>query len=130
MILIKNAAPSKQELGAMYGLAQSCSAIARAISPAFVRCVLPLPHPPQINQLLTRSFPFPHPPVLISISIPITISFVYSSLFALSIEKNLLGGNLVWVVMTALAAFGVYTSLSLIDGAEVRRAEMEQALRD
>jgi len=84
-ILIKDAAPSKQALGAMYGLAQSFSSIARAISPAFV-----------------------------------------SSLFAWSIEKKFLGGNLVWVVMIALACLGVHLSSSVIDGAEQKRLESEE----
>ena len=40
IILIKNAAPSKETLGATFGLSQSVACIARAGSPAFVRYAL------------------------------------------------------------------------------------------
>ncbi|KDQ14707.1 hypothetical protein BOTBODRAFT_32469 [Botryobasidium botryosum FD-172 SS1] len=85
MILIKNAAPSKGSLGAMYGLAQSAASIARAVSPAFV-----------------------------------------SSLFAVSIEKHIWGGNLVWAIMFALACLSVYTARNVIDGETKKWSEMEE----
>ncbi|KDQ14669.1 hypothetical protein BOTBODRAFT_55194 [Botryobasidium botryosum FD-172 SS1] len=84
VLLVKNAAPNKQALGSMYGLSQTCSSIARSISPAFV-----------------------------------------SSLFAWSAEHELLGGNLVWVIMFALGAVGVFAAMNVIDGSEIQK-EQEQ----
>ncbi|KAG8981015.1 hypothetical protein FRC05_003915 [Tulasnella sp. 425] len=37
-----------------------------------------------------------------------TAPAIASSLFALSIDKNLLGGNLVWVILIALAGFATW----------------------
>jgi len=87
IILVKNAAPNQQTLGAIYGLSQTCAGVGRSISPAFV-----------------------------------------SSLFAWSIEKKFLGGNLVWVVMTGLAVIGARISMGVIDGSEVPTNSKEDEL--
>ena len=74
-ILIKNAAPSAEALGATFGLAQTVACVARAGSPAFV-----------------------------------------STLFALSKKYNILGGNMVWIVMFGVALGGWWSTLYIIDG--------------
>ena len=64
-MLVKFAAPNKESLGSTYGMSQTIACIARAGSPTFVRL----------------GFPF------LKSSIPNT---PFSSLFALSIERQLL----------------------------------------
>jgi len=46
-----------------------------------------------------------------------------SSLFAISIEKRLLGGNLVWVVMIALGFVGMHVSSKVVNVPSAREAE-------
>lgn len=72
--MVKASADAPEQLSSMYGLQQSCSAIARGVAPSFA-----------------------------------------SSLFALSIERQLLGGKFVWVVFVALSAAAVPLTLSVRD---------------
>ncbi|KAG8990016.1 hypothetical protein FRB94_013823 [Tulasnella sp. JGI-2019a] len=65
MIMVKASAPTRESLGATFGLSQSMACVARAVGPAFV-----------------------------------------SSLFALSIDKQILGGHFVWLVMFGIAVLG------------------------
>jgi len=74
MIVVKSSAPSKEALGATFGLSQSVSCISRAIAPAFV-----------------------------------------SSLYAFSIDRQILGGNLVWLVMVVTALLGYFVTRRLQD---------------
>ena len=73
-MFITRAAPNKQSLGSVNGLAQSLTSIARAIGPA-----------------------------------------LSTSLFAFSKEYNVLGGNLVYVVLAILATILVSLSHRLPD---------------
>ena len=72
-MLVKFAAPNKESLGSTYGVSQTIACIARAGSPTFVR------------------FGFP----ILKLSIP---DALFSSLFALSIERQLLHGQAVWFI--------------------------------
>lgn len=51
--------------------------------------------------------------------------FSASSLFALSISRHLLGGNLVFVVMVALALVGAASTLALHEGGRASAVEEE-----
>ena len=90
MMLVKFAAPNKESLGSTYGVSQTVACIARAGSPTFVRLDFPFLQP------LIPDAPF-------------------SSLFALSIERQLLHGQAVWLVMTVIGFLGVYASRNLPD---------------
>jgi len=89
-MLVKFAAPNKESLGSTYGVSQTIACIARAGSPSFVRSGFPS---------LNRQY----------------LIYFLSSLFALSIERQLLHGQAVWLVMTGIAFLGVYASRGLPD---------------
>ena len=79
----------------MFGLQQTMGAFARAVSPAFVRCVLPFALPSSNSRPKTMN---------------------YSSLYAFSADHpEILYGNLVWVVMATLAIYGAYVSSRVKD---------------
>jgi hypothetical protein len=87
---VKGAAPSKESLGATFGLAQSVGCVARAIAPAFVRSAL----------------------LYSGILIKNTKLFL-SSVFAVSKQYNILAGQFVWIVMAALGVLGVWTAFRI-----------------
>ncbi|KAF8299921.1 MFS general substrate transporter [Clavulina sp. PMI_390] len=74
MIIVKSSVDDPSQLGSIFGLQQTTSAVARGIAPYFV-----------------------------------------SSLFAFSVDRDILGGNLVWVVMVAFGVGGVWISTKVKD---------------
>ncbi|KIO26760.1 hypothetical protein M407DRAFT_234206 [Tulasnella calospora MUT 4182] len=72
LLVVKEAMPDPESVGALYGLATAASCLGEGTAPAFV-----------------------------------------SSLFALSVDKHLLGGNLVWIVMAGLGIFAAWFAQSL-----------------
>ncbi|KAG8908213.1 hypothetical protein FRC01_007475 [Tulasnella sp. 417] len=72
LLVVKEAMPDPESVGALYGLATAAGCLGEGTAPAVV-----------------------------------------SSLFAISIDKHLLGGNFVWIVMTGLSLFGAWFAQSL-----------------
>lgn len=83
----------------MFGLQQTMSAFARAVSPTFIRFVF--------STLILLSFRWTY------ISRKRT---QHSSLYAFSLDhREIADGNLVWFVMVALAIYGAYVSSRVSD---------------
>ncbi|KAG9015942.1 hypothetical protein FRB90_004118 [Tulasnella sp. 427] len=72
LLVVKEALPDPEVVGALYGLATAAGCLGEGTAPAVV-----------------------------------------SSLFALSVDKHVLGGNFVWVVMGVLSIFGAWFAQSL-----------------
>ena len=90
--MTKNAAPSKTVMGTVFGLGQLVACVARTLAVSFVRSVFVQFW--QEHALTER----------------------LSSLFAFSKEHNVLGGNLVWVVMTVVSLLGTWSAVIVRDG--------------
>jgi hypothetical protein len=86
-ILVRNNAPSPASLGAANGLNMLAMSVARCTAPALTRCALHSPSDPIYSA--TPSF---------------------SSMFALSVDNNLLGGRLWAVIMTLVTGLGFWVS--------------------
>lgn len=85
MIIVKSSVDSSDQLGSMFGLQQTCSSIARGISPTFV-----------------------------------------SALFAFSIDRQVMGGYFVWVVLTLISLAAVPLSMRVRDVPAARSATKYQ----
>lgn len=98
-VLMKRVAPHPSVVASTYSVAQVCTAGARAISPWFVRYESPLLQP--LSQAHYQ------PPS--------------SSLFAWSVENDILRGNFVWALMCVLVVGSVMYTMDL--HAHVKNAE-------
>ena len=98
VILVTNAAPSKDALGSTFGLAQTVACLARSGGPVLVRYALTLKYHFYFDQL---------------------ISF-HSTLFALSKDYKILDGNFVWVVMIGISILALFSTYQVRDGAVER----------